>query len=96
MKPGNYAWSEAELKTLISMRRENRSFVEISDVLGRSYDAVTGKASNIRSLIQLSEPKAQRASTAPRKQTRAEAFTGRLMGDPPLGRSALDQGSTSP
>jgi hypothetical protein len=77
MKPGHRPWTEAEVATLVAM--------------SRTVSSVTSKAGNYLTEINR-EPAPTMAPTGFRPNaTRAEMVTASLMGDPRVGRSALEQ-----
>lgn len=91
MKPGNHAWSEEDLQKLVEMRQAGFSFSEIAKEIDRTTNAVAGKCSNMRRLMPKADPLPKQVISGARSQTRGERFTSFLLGDPPPGRSALDQ-----
>lgn len=84
-------WSEEDLQKLIDMRRDGFSYNEIARELGRTFNAIAGKCSNMRRLMPKAEAAPKQVISVARSQTRSERFTSFLLGDPPPGRSALDQ-----
>lgn len=91
MNPNTKAWSDHEVRTLITMAREQVPYPEIAETLGRTVSAVTSKVSSLRSAIN-KEPDPVAPVYAPRLGlSRAERLTASFFGDPPNGRSALDQ-----
>lgn len=90
MRAGQKHWTDHEVNTLVTMRRRGMSIGECAAALERSSDAIAAKASNLRSRInpkvEVSAPVVVRAFAS-----RAEMVTATLCGDPPAGRSALDQ-----
>lgn len=72
---------------LIRMRRDNASFAEIAAALNRSVPSVLNRASSLRSTIV---DHAGIIMPAP-VQYRHTNLTALVCGDPPPGRSALDQ-----
>lgn len=84
-------WSVEEIQRLIDLRREGRTYADIGEALGRSKHSIVCKAANIRPMIVEQSQKPRQAIPAARPMSRSEAFTSRLFGDPPPGRSALDQ-----
>jgi hypothetical protein len=91
MNPNNKPWSEHEIRTLITMAREQVPYPEIAETLGRTVSAVTSKVSSLRSAIN-KEPDPVAPVYAPRPGlSRGERLTATYFGDPPMGRSALDQ-----
>ncbi|WP_108459179.1 hypothetical protein [Devosia naphthalenivorans] len=91
MNPNNTSWSDHEVRILITMCREEGPYQDIAQTLGRTLSAVTSKVSNLRSAID-KQPDPVAPVYAPRPgQNRAQRLTASFFGDPPLGRSALDQ-----
>ncbi|WP_108397575.1 hypothetical protein [Devosia submarina] len=91
MNPNNKPWSEHETRTLIPMAREEASYSEIAKTLGRTLSGVTSKVSSLRSAINKT-PDPVAPVYAPRPGlSRGERLTATYFGDPPMGRSALDQ-----
>lgn len=84
-------WSDEDLQKLIEMRSEGFSYNEIARELGRTFNAVAGKCSNMRRLMPKADVAPRQVVTSSRSQTRSEKLTSVLFGDPPPGRSALDQ-----
>lgn len=88
MRAGRLPWTDAETEILTSMRQDGKSNGEIAQRLRRSKAAVQSKTSNLSLYIA---PVPAPAPTARICATRAQFVTATLMGDPPSGRSALDQ-----
>ncbi len=89
MRPARRPWTDAETAILTRMRADGRQVSEIAAVLGRSIPAVSSKTSDQPRLGTDDAP-----APAPSIRicsTRAEYVTATLLGDPPAGRSALDQ-----
>lgn len=84
-------WSDEDLQKLIEMRSEGFSYNEIARELGRTFNAVAGKCSNMRRLMPKTDAAPRQVITSSRTQTRSEKLTSVFFGDPPPGRSALDQ-----
>lgn len=91
MRPGSKHWSDHDERVLVSMARQGDSPAEIADVLGRTVSATVSKISSLKTTIN-KQPDPVAPVYQPRPGlTRAEKLTQRFFGDPPLGRSALDQ-----
>ena len=91
MRPGHRPWTEAEIATLVAMSRNKQRARDIAKALGRTVSSVTSKAGNYLTEINR-EPAPTIAPTGFRPNaTRAEMVTASLMGDPRVGRSALEQ-----
>lgn len=84
-------WSDQDIQTLVDMSAKGFTHREIGQAIGRSHHAVAGKASNIRQLMTVKRETPKQVITVARPMSRSEAFTSRFCGDPPPGRSALDQ-----
>lgn len=84
-------WSDEDIRKLIELRREGRTYANIGEVLGRSMHSIVCKAANIRKMIVEQPQKPHQVIAVARPMSRSEAFTSRFFGDPPPGRSALDQ-----
>src|ERR1041384_8045722 len=91
MSSGNREWSDEDLQKLVDMRHAGFSYNEIARELDRTFNAVAGKCSNMRRLMPKAEALPRQMLSVKRVQTRGERFTSFLLGDPPPGRSALDQ-----
>ena len=91
MNPNNKNWSDHEIRLLVSMCREEVPYTDIAETLGRTLSAVTSKVSNLKTTIN-KQPDPVAPVYAPRPGlNRAQRLTASFFGDPPLGRSALDQ-----
>lgn len=89
MRPGRLPWSPEETAILTRMRLDGAEASEIAKVLGRSVAAVSSKTSDMSPIgVDDTPPPASQVRIC---STRAELVTATLMGDPPHGRSALDQ-----
>jgi hypothetical protein len=88
MRPGSKEWTEAETTVILEMRAAGYGAAAIAPVLGRSRVSVQNRISN---LPISAPPKPAPAPCERRCASRAEFVTATLMGDPPHGRSALDQ-----
>lgn len=88
-------WTEEDSQQLIELAESGKSAIEIGDIMGRKASTIRAHAKNLR--LQLERPKRVRsnmgASVAPLPPAPAvhRSRTARLFGDPPIGRSALDQ-----
>jgi hypothetical protein len=89
MRPGRRPWTDAETATLTRLRADGKTASEIAAVLGRSVQAVSSKTSDTPRLVAEVAPLP--APSIHICSTRSEFVTATLMGDPPTGRSALDQ-----
>ncbi len=87
MRPGSKVWTEAEVAILIEMKRRGHSISEIAGELGRGENSVANRASSLRSTIVDGAGIVFRAPTTFVHTN----LTAKIMGDPPPGRSALDQ-----
>ena len=91
MRANHKSWSDHEIRILIAMSREGATQTEIAATIGRSLSAVVSKVSSLKSTIN-KQPDPVAPVYAPRAGlSRAERLTAGFFGDPPLGRSALDQ-----
>lgn len=88
MRPGSRAWTETEIELLTEMRQDGKTNKEMAKALRRSEASVSSQTSNI---VTRNEVIPAPAPTVRKCSTRAEFVTASLMGDPPSGRSALDQ-----
>lgn len=86
MKPGHRLWTEDEIATLVRMKSTGADVATIAKHLGRTYQSTANKASSYVSVTVAKEPAPERPP-APRYASRMAI----MMGDPPIGRSALDQ-----
>jgi hypothetical protein len=87
MRPGSKVWTEEEIAILIDMKRRGHSIPEIASELGRGENSVANRASSLRSTIV---DGAGIVFRPPQAFVHAD-LTAKIMGDPPPGRSALDQ-----
>ncbi|WEK05751.1 MAG: hypothetical protein P0Y65_05710 [Candidatus Devosia phytovorans] len=94
MKVGSRPWTEADCLQLEKLIKEGLSYDEISEIIGRSPLSVAGKANNM-GLAKFKGGEGAKAfeaakSLIPTVSVHQSTFA-RWMGDPPPGRSALDQ-----
>lgn len=82
-------WTEAEIARAVQLRKSGLLIKEVAEQLGRTFDSTASKIGNLKTLI---DGKAKAPAARPRLyRSRSEFVTASLMGDPPPGRSALDQ-----
>ncbi len=89
MRPGSKEWTADEEATLVTLRKSGMPMAEIAKQLGRSFDSVASKGNNLRHLIE--DQTARVIPVRTWRGSRGETMTAMIMGDPPSGRSALDQ-----
>lgn len=92
MKPLGTPWSEDELATVVRMRQAGNSIARVAIVLERELGSVESKVGNLHT--EINGPRKCRARPPVARRvcaSRSELVTATLMGDPPPGRSALDQ-----
>lgn len=88
MRSNGKEWTEAETTVILEMRAAGYGAAAIAPMLGRTRASVQNRINN---LPISAPPKPVPAPSARRCYSRAEFVTASLMGDPPAGRSALDQ-----
>lgn len=98
MKPGHSFWTKAEIEKLKAMCAAGYTYVAAAQELGRTKDSIHGKARNMGLVFAKAAPgvrPGKPSTPAPEPilpaVPRYRSFTAALFGDPPIGRSALDQ-----
>lgn len=99
MKAGAREWTEAEAQQLKKMRRDGMSYPAIARAMNRTTSSVEGKGNNLGLGTEFRElgARAYRDTQAliPRVDRSKMSMTALMLGDPPPGRSALDQGASA-
>jgi hypothetical protein len=94
MRPGSREWTDTEVSQLEALRAKGMSYTEIAKVLGRTMWSVQSKGSNLGLTNPVSEFEAAQA-LVPQVDRSKMSLTALMLGDPPPGRSALDQGASA-
>jgi hypothetical protein len=91
MNPIRKNWFEHEQRVLVSMARQGASPADIAQTVGRTLQATVSKISSLKTTIN-KQPDPVAPVYQPRPGlNRAQRLTAKFFGDPPNGRSALDQ-----
>jgi len=98
MKPRGTRWTADEVKILRDFCERNSTARQAAEVLDRPVTAIQGKAAAL-GLALVKEPHIRRSKRDFEEAVRAEippapryaSRTAMMFGDPPIGRSALDQ-----
>lgn len=98
MRPGGVKWTKAEEAQMVAFSKGGYTYRMAAEELGRSVGAVQGKAAAM-DLSFRHEPRARKSQQeiaerlhVPRPPIPQYAsLTAMAFGDPPIGRSALDQ-----
>lgn len=86
MKPNHRTWAPEELDRLMTLRSSGTSIDDISEILGRTREAVINRLASLTSLMPKRVAEPERVPLFIHSN-----LTARVCGDPPPGRSALDQ-----
>ncbi len=99
MKADAREWTEAEEQQLMDMRAQGRSYRDCAKALKRSLCSAQEKGYRLGLNYEFKEHSAgahrEAQALIPRIDRSKMSLTALMLGDPPPGRSALDQGASA-